>query len=77
MDQTIFKEFASFNATEVDFTGAIYPQKGFIYAPLIYPSAQTAITIDISDGPLVRAQTSTGLTVTLSNFVAGKLLNCG
>ena len=30
--------------------------------------------MDVSDGPLVRAQTTTGLTVTLSNFVAGKVV---
>lgn len=68
------QKIATFNANEVSFTGAVYPQKGFIYTPVIYPGAQTAITLDISDGPLVRAQTSTGLTVTLSNFVAGKVI---
>jgi hypothetical protein len=65
---------ATFNASSVQFTGSVYPQKGFIYTPVIYPGAQTAITLDISDGPMVRAQTSSGLTVTLSNFVAGKVI---
>lgn len=68
------QKVASFNANTVDFLGAVNPEKGFIYAPVIYPGAQTAITLDISDGPLVRAQTSTGLTVTLSNFVKGKVV---
>lgn len=67
-------KIATFNANTVTFTGSVYPQKGFIYTPVIYPGAQTAITLDISDGPLVRAQTSTGLSVTLSNFVAGKVV---
>ena len=68
------QRIASFNANEVQFTGTVNPSKGFIYAPVIYPGAQTAITLDVSDGPLVRAQTTTGLTVTLSNFVAGKVV---
>lgn len=68
------QKIASFNANEVQFTGTVYPTKGFIYNPVIYPSAQTAITLDMSDGPLVRAQTSTGLTVTLSNLTAGKII---
>ena len=46
--------------------------KGIIYTPNILPSSQTAITINMSNNSLVRAQTATGLVVTLSNFVAGK-----
>ena len=68
------QKIAQFNANEVSFTGVVNPSKGFIYSPVIYPGTQTAITLDISDGPLVRAQTSSGLSVTLSNFVAGKVI---
>ena len=68
------QRIASFNANEVQFTGTVNPQKGFIYNPVIYPSAQTAITIDMTDGPLVRAQTTSGLVVTLSNLTAGKVI---
>jgi hypothetical protein len=39
---------------------------------VIYPSSQTAITIDFTDGPMVRAQTAAGLVVTLSNLSAGR-----
>lgn len=46
--------------------------KGLIHTPNIYPSSQTAITIDFANNSLVRAQTSTGLAVTLSNLVRGK-----
>jgi hypothetical protein len=46
--------------------------KGIIHTPTIFPSSQTAITISMSNNSLVRAQTATGLVVTLSNFVAGK-----
>jgi hypothetical protein len=53
-------------------TGYIQPQKGFVYTPTVYPNSQTAITIDFTNNSLVRAQTATGLTVTLSNLLAGK-----
>jgi hypothetical protein len=65
-------QIATFNGTSVTFTGTVTPQKGFIYTPLIYAGAQTAITIDITNNSLVRAQTSSGLVVTLSNLLAGK-----
>jgi hypothetical protein len=65
-------QIATFNGTSATFTGTVQPQKGFIYTPLVYPSAQTAITIDMANNSLVRAQTATGLTVTLSNLTAGK-----
>ena len=68
----VVNEIASFNADSVYFTGEINPEKGFIYNPVIYPGAQTAITVDMSNGPLIRAQTTSGLVVTLSNFVRGK-----
>jgi hypothetical protein len=65
-------QIATFNGTSVTFAGAVQPQKGFIYTSLVYPSAQTAITIDMANNSLVRAQTATGLTVTLSNLITGK-----
>ena len=68
------QRIATFNANEVTFTGTVGPQKGFIYTPNIYPSSQTAITIDMANNSVVRAQTATGLVVTLSNFVTGKLV---
>lgn len=68
------QKVASFNANTVDFLGAVVPEKGFVYLPVVYPGAQTAITIDMTDGPLVRAQTTSGLVVTLSNFVKGKVV---
>jgi hypothetical protein len=65
-------QIATFNGTSVTFTGYVQPQKGFIYTPLVYPSSQTAITIDMANNSLVRAQTSSGLVVTLSSLLAGK-----
>jgi hypothetical protein len=68
----VVNEIASFNGDSVTFTGTVAPTKGFIYTPNIYPSAQTAITVDFANDSVIRAQTSTGLVVTLSNFVVGK-----
>jgi len=65
-------QISTFSGTSVIFTGTVQPQKGFIYTPIIYPGAQTAITIDFSNNSLIRAQTATALTVTLSNLLAGK-----
>ena len=65
-------QIASFNASSVEFYGYINPQKGFIYTPTVYPAAQTAITIDIANSSVVRAQTAAGLVVTLTNLLAGK-----
>jgi len=65
-------QIASFNGASVTFAGTVQPQKGFIYTPTVYPGAQTAITIDFANNSLVRAQTSSGITATLSNLTAGK-----
>ena len=56
------------------FAGNLTTDKGFIYTPNIYPSSQTAITIDFANNSVVRAQTSAGLVTTLSNFIAGKVV---
>jgi hypothetical protein len=63
---------ATFNGNSVTFTGYIEPQKGFVYTPTVFPSSQTAITINMTTQSLVRAQTASGLVVTLSNLLAGK-----
>lgn len=65
-------QIATFNADSVTFTGAVNPQKGFIYTPSVYAGAQTAITIDFANNSVVRAQTASGITVTVSNLVTGK-----
>jgi hypothetical protein len=53
-------------------SGNVRVNQGFIYTPRVLPSSQTAITINFANDSVVRAQTSTGLTVTLSNLLAGK-----
>lgn len=65
---------ATFNADNVSFSGIVSPQKGFIYTPTVYPSAQTAVTIDFANNSVVRAQTSTGLVVSFSNYTVGKVI---
>lgn len=65
-------QIATFNASDVQFYGYVNPQKGFVYNPTVYPAAQTAITIDVANNSMVRAQTAAGLVVTLSNLLAGK-----
>lgn len=68
------QQIASFNSIEAKFTGVLNPQKGLIYTPLVYPNTQTAVTIDFANNSMVRAQTSTGLVVSLSKFTVGKIV---
>jgi hypothetical protein len=63
---------ATFNGDSVTVTGHLEPQRGFVYTPTVYPGVQTAITINMTTNSVVRAQTATGLVVTLSNLLAGK-----
>ena len=65
---------ATFNGTGAIFTGTVEPQKGFIYTPRILPGAQTAITINFTNDAMVRATLTADLTITLSNYVAGKVV---
>ena len=68
------QEIASFNADSIHFTGYVYPEKGFIYAPRTFAGAQTAIAIDFANTAVIRANTSAGLTVSFSNYVQGKVV---
>ena len=56
-------------------TGVINTGKGFIFTPTVFPNSQTAITIDFVNNSVVRAQTATGLVVTLSNLITGKVVD--
>lgn len=46
--------------------------KGFAYTANVYSTNQTAITIDVANTSLTKANTTAGLVVTLSNLLAGK-----
>lgn len=66
------QKIATFNADTVSFTGTVVPQKGFTYTPTIYAGNQTAITIDVANTSVIKANTTAGLVVTLSNLSPGK-----
>jgi hypothetical protein len=68
------QKVATFNANSATFIGTVNPTKGFIYTPFVYPNAQTAITIDFANNSMIRAQTSTGLVVSMSNYTVGKIV---
>lgn len=68
------QKIASFNGSSVEFTGVVSPEKGFIYTPTVLPGAQTAFTIDFSTTSLIKASLSADLTISLSNYVHGKVV---
>jgi len=67
-------KIAIFNGDSVEFTGAVRPDKGFIYTPTVLVGAQTAFTIDFSTTSLIKATLTADLTITLSNYVYGKVV---
>jgi len=62
-------------AGDLTVTGNVNPQKGFIFNSLQYNSSQTAITIDFANNSLVQCNTSTGLVVSLTNHIPGKVVD--
>lgn len=68
------QKIASFNGSSVEFTGVVSPEKGFIYTPTVLTGAQTAFTIDFSTTSLIKATLTADLTITLSNYVYGKVV---
>jgi hypothetical protein len=70
----VVNEIASFNADSVYFTGVVEPEKGFIFTPRLPVGNQTAITIDFTSDVIIKANLTADLTVTLSNFVFGKVV---
>jgi hypothetical protein len=68
------QEIASFNASTIEFTGTVKPEKGFIYVPTVLPGSQTAFTIDFSTTSLIKANVAADCTITLSNYIAGKVV---
>jgi hypothetical protein len=70
----VVNEIASFNADSVTFTGVVNPTKGFIFTPRLPIGNQTTITIDFTNDVIIKANLAADLTVTLSNFVFGKVV---
>ena len=55
-------------------SGTVAPGKGFIYTPTILVGAQTAFTIDFSTTSLIKATLTADCTISLSNYVIGKVV---
>ena len=70
----VVNEIASFNADSVEFTGTVKPDKGFIYVPTLLVGNQTAFTIDFSTTSLIKATLAADCTISLSNYVKGKVV---
>jgi hypothetical protein len=68
------QQIASFNANTIEFTGTVAPEKGFIYTPTVLPGTQTAFTIDFSTTSLIKADVAADCTISLSNYVYGKVV---
>ena len=67
-------KIASFNANSVTFSGAVEPEKGFVFTPRIPAGNQTAVTIDYRNDSMIKANLVADLTVSHSNFVTGKVV---
>jgi len=64
----------SLNGNMAEFSGFVSPQKGFIYTPRIPSGNQTTITIDYLTDSMIKANLVADLTVSHSNFLAGKVV---
>ena len=69
------QQIASFNADTVTFTGTVVPAKGFIFTPRLPVGNQTAITIDYATDSTIKANLTSDLTISHTNFVAGKVVD--
>lgn len=67
-------KIGTMNGDSVSFTGVVSPEKGFIYTPRIMSGAQTAITIDFASDSMIRATFNSTLTISLSNYTYGKVV---
>ena len=65
---------ATFNGDSASFSGYIEPQKGFIFTPRLPTGNQTTITIDYTNDSMIKANLVADLTVSHSNFLAGKVV---
>jgi hypothetical protein len=66
------QEIASFNANAIEFTGTVYPAKGFIYDPREFAAAQTAVTIDFANNVVLKANCAADITFSFANYTSGK-----
>ena len=68
------QRIATFNAGEAKFTGSVIPEKGFVFVPRLPVNNQTSITVDFDTDSMVKATHIADLTVTLTNFQSGKIV---
>lgn len=68
------QKIASFNASEIEFTGSIKPEKGFVYTPRVPSGLQTAITVDFLNDSIIKASLDNNLTLSFVNYTAGKIV---
>lgn len=61
-------------AGDLVISGALYAANT-IRTPNIFPNSQTAITLSFTNSSLEKVNTATGLTITLTNFIAGKFID--
>lgn len=66
------QNIATFNGDTMHFSGYVYPEKGFVYAPRVFAGAQTAITVDFANDTLLRANVEANYAISFTNFISGK-----
>ena len=62
------------NGDSATFSGVVNPQKGFVFSTRIPTGNQTAITINYATDSIIKANLVADLTVSHSNFTAGKVV---
>lgn len=65
---------ATFNGGNAVFSGIVNPQKGFVYTPNVVSSNVSTFNIDIANTSLHKLSCNSGLTISLSGFQWGKVV---
>ena len=65
---------ARFNADTARFIGAVIPEKGFIFNVKQPTGNVTSLTISFSNDAMIRATVNTNMTISLTNYVQGKIV---
>lgn len=67
-------KIATFNSNTVTFSGAVYPNKGFIYTPRIIPGNSTTIVLDFATDSMIKASINAACTLSFTNYQYGKVV---
>lgn len=65
---------ATFNGTDVIFTGEVNPQKGLVLTPNVLSGITTTLNVDIANNSLYYFKTNATTTINLNGFKSGKLV---